>query len=954
MSGISTGVGLISGIDSATLINQLLALESRPKAYAQQRILDLQMVQTSYLDLNSKLSALKTAASKFRTSKTIQSKLATSSNASVLKATANGSAAVGTYQFIVDRLVSSQQYLSKGFSDKDATSVGATTLTFENAAGGLLRDTSLADLNGGNGISRGKIVVTDSTGASETIDLSRAGTVNEVLDAINSASGVAVTARVEGGRFIIADDAGGSISVANATNSTTATSLGIAGSGTGQVTGSVVYTIGADTALASLNDGNGVYISDTIGASRSDFRISIDGGAAIAVNIGAKYDTQGVKLAGEAASVGDVVARINEALSAAGHTDIKASIASDGTRLQIVDATGTRTIGVSETGSGTTARDLGLLTSAPAAGTLTGKRLLAGMNSTLTRNINGGTGLGADGFLSFTLHDGSTFDLTLAADSTLEEIMSQIQSASGTLAGGGPKVTVGVNSAGTGLQITDNTGGGTQLAISGAAATALGIATAGTDAQTVKGTNLQHAYITGATRVSSLNNGKGIGTGTFEIRDSTGGTVEINIGTDTKNVAQLVAEINASASGAGLRVRAKINDTGDGIALYENIPSGQTAGSTKIKVTDKTGSVAAALRIAGEAKGTEAENVLNGSYERTVTIDADDTLQDLANKINEAGAPLSAAIVNDGTGAKPFRLSLSSKTSGSAGRVLFDAGAIDIGLTTLDAGHDARIFFGGDNPASGLLLTSSSNTFSNVVSGVTIDAVGVSNDPVQLSVTQNTDSIVSEVKVFIDAFNTLVSRIDDQSKYNAETKKRGPLLGDSTAQNLRRSLYSTIQGKGIGASGAYDDLADLGIGVGDGGKLELNEDRLRAALAADPASVEQVLAGYVQSEAEQYEDLGNGIKVKITNPEGGFSVLGIAGQLERLANTYLDSVSGVLTGRKKAIDTQIEFQNKRIAEMDARLATRRQVLEQQFVAMEQAISQLQSQQSTLAGIRALT
>lgn len=951
MSGISSGVGLVSGIDTASLISQMLSIEARPKQLAQQRVISLQTQQAAYLDLNSKLSALRAAATKFRTAKTLQTKVATSSDAAVLKATASTTAATGTYQFLVDRLVSSQQMLSKGFSDKDSAALGATTLTFESAAGGLTRDTSLSELNGGSGVSRGKIVITDSLGVSQTIDLSRAGTVNEVLETINGAAGLSVTASVSDGRFVIRDDNGGAVSVANAAGSTAATSLGIVGSGAGSLTGSVVYSIGADTSLLSLNDGNGVYISDTIGATRSDFRIVIDGSTTVSVNIGAKYDSASKLTEGAVSTVGGVITRINEALAAAGFSDIAASIGPDGSRLRIVDSQGTRTIDVAETGSGTTAKDLGLLATG-ATGTVTGARILAGMNGTLVRNINGGSGLGSDGAISFTLHDGSTFNLTLSADTTIDGLISAIQSASGTV-GSVPKVSVTMNGSGTGLLITDNTSGSTQLAISGAGATALGIATSGTTSSTVKGTNLQHAYVTGSTAVASLNGGKGIGTGTFEIRDSLGGTVEINVGTDTKNVAQLIGEINSTASGAGLRVRARINASGDGIDLFEEVPSGQNAGSTRIKVTDKSGSVGAALRIAGEASGTGSENVLKGSYERTVEIDADDTLQDLVNKVNSAGVPLGASVVNDGTGAKPFRVSFSSKTSGVSGRVLFDTGSLDLGLSVLDKGNDARVFFGGGDPASGLLLSSSSNTFSNVVSGVTIDAVGRSETPVQISVTQGTDAIVSEIKVFIEAFNTVVTRIDEQSKYDQETKRKGPLLGDGTAQNLKRSMLLTIQAKATGASGAYDDLADLGVRVASGGKLELNEERLRNAIATDAASVEQVLAGYVQGEAAQYEDLGNGIKVKINNPEGEFSVLGIAGKIERLATSYIDSVDGILSGRKKSIDTMIEFQNKRIKEIDTRLASRRQVLETQFAAMEQAISALQSQQSAISQIRSV-
>jgi flagellar hook-associated protein 2 len=163
MAGITTGTGIFSGIDSATLINQLMALEARPKQLVQARVQTLQFQQTAYLDLNSKLSSLKSAAAAFRTSKTFQSKTATSSSDTTLTASAGAGAAAGTYQLIVDRLVSSQQLLSSGFANRDSAAVGATSMTFESTKARLDRDVALTDLNGGQGVARVKIVITDST-----------------------------------------------------------------------------------------------------------------------------------------------------------------------------------------------------------------------------------------------------------------------------------------------------------------------------------------------------------------------------------------------------------------------------------------------------------------------------------------------------------------------------------------------------------------------------------------------------------------------------------------------------------------------------------------------------------------------------------------------------------------------------------------------------------------------
>ena len=81
-----------------------------------------------------------------------------------------------------------------------------------------------------------------------------------------------------------------------------------------------------------------------------------------------------------------------------------------------------------------------------------------------------------------------------------------------------------------------------------------------------------------------------------------------------------------------------------------------------------------------------------------------------------------------------------------------------------------------------------------------------------------------------------------------------------------------------------------------------------------------------------------------------FESLGVVGQLEEMARRYIDSVDGVLTLRKNALDTQIGSVNDRIEDMDVRLEQRREALSRQFIAMERAIASLQTQQSALQSI----
>ena len=108
----------------------------------------------------------------------------TSSDTAALAATlaTGGTPAVGNYLFTPIQTASAQQLLSQSFA-ADAT-VGAGSLTF--GTGGFVdQGISLDELNGGDGVQRGKIRITDRSGATAVIDLSFARTVDDVLAAIN-------------------------------------------------------------------------------------------------------------------------------------------------------------------------------------------------------------------------------------------------------------------------------------------------------------------------------------------------------------------------------------------------------------------------------------------------------------------------------------------------------------------------------------------------------------------------------------------------------------------------------------------------------------------------------------------------------------------------------------------------------------------------------------------------
>jgi len=967
MGGITTGIGLFSGLDTQSLIQQLLQVEARPLTLMQRRVAQLQGTQAAFLDLNSRLNDLQAAARSFRLDDVFDTKRATSSNPDALSASASGAAQPGSFSFVVDRLVSTQQMLSRGFSDKDQSGLNAGSFTIESDKARLERDRVLADLNGGAGVQRGKIAIDTGSGA-VTIDLSRAVTVQDVIDEINATDSLGVQATVDG-QGIVLSSAVGSFTVSNVGGSTTASDLGIAGTsaddgGTQRLQGQSIVVLGAGTSLNSLNDGNGVFVSDTVGQNRFDFTIQVDpDGVAssgdeqdVKVNIGPVFDTDGTQTQAAPTSLGGVLDRINDALDDAGVTDLSARISDestggDGSRVELVNAGGA-TVRISENQSGTTARDLGLRPGEDlTGGVIAGRRLIAGLNGTLAHNLNGGSGIAGDGAIDVTTRDGQSFtlNLDLASIETTAELIDRIN----TDPGNAGRITASLNDAGTGLLIADATGGTSgNLVISGQTAESLGIATepGGVSESQVRGQSLQLAYVAQATELASLNDGRGVGAGTIRVTDGSGSSTTINIDQDARTVGQLLREINSALGVAGVDVNFRINDQGDGIIAEQ-----EGTGTSPISIEDETGSVARNLRIAGTAEDAGANNFLDGSAERVIEFDPSDSLDDIAQKLNDADAGITATIINDGNGTSPFRLSLTSDGSGSAGRRVLDTGGFDLGLTTLDRGEDAVVFFGSKDPAKGVLLTSSSNTLDGVVAGVNIDLAATSSEPIELTISRDTEAVESAVQELVDAFNGVIDRVAFQTRFDAESGARGALLGDSTALGVQRAVLRIAQGPARGLDGAFSRLAQVGVTVGSGGKLELDAERLREALEQDPQAVEDLFSARVEDDpVDQDDGLPDGVSVSGGGPaDDQFSVLGIAGLFEELAEQYTDSIDGILTAERDSVDNQIDLQNDRIEAFNLTLDAKRAQLEAQFLAMERAIGQLQSQQSALAGLNPL-
>jgi flagellar hook-associated protein 2 len=648
MSRISSSVGLITGIPIEETVKKLMEVASQPRTLLANRTTGLKQQQAALDTLGSRLLAFQFSVNKLKSESVYAAREATSSNEAALDVTvpAAGKATVGSFLVRPVRAASAQQVLSQQFSSVEEALAGGS-LTFR-VGGHVDQGISLDQLNGGAGVQRGKVRITDRSGASATVDLSFARTVADVVDAINANSDVAVSASTNGDSFVLTDNSGGAgnLRVQEVGNGTTAAGLGLANvnEASSEVTGADVLRLHTGTKLATLNDGNGVAIS---GEGVTDIEVDLADGSHVSID-----------LAGST-TVGDVITKIGSAAS----TKLSASISSDGRRIELKDlTTGGDAFKVANGAASTAADDLGLVAEVD-GDTISGDRLIAGLRDTLLSSLNGGKGLTTLGSINISDRNGEQSLVNLAAAETLGDVINLINASP-------VNVTASINSAHNGIAIADSSGGSGALIVANAdgskTATQLGLAVNDTVTAVNSGT-LRRQTISRGTQLSSLNGGAGIALGDIRVTDSDGITkvADLNtFGEEAKTVGDVIDAINGLTNG----VEARINDAGDGILLVDT-----AQGSSTFGVQDVAGNIAESLNLTRASKeldidGTPTQAV-DGSF--TFSVDLDDldvssTSVSLASLNNGAGVAAGAFVITDSTGNKQLAIDLKGVDAGIA------------------------------------------------------------------------------------------------------------------------------------------------------------------------------------------------------------------------------------------------------------------------------------------------
>lgn len=380
------------------------------------------------------------------------------------------------------------------------------------------------------------------------------------------------------------------------------------------------------------------------------------------------------------------------------------------------------------------------------------------------------------------------------------------------------------------------------------------------------------------------------------------------------------------------------------------------AGSYKIDVEKLASSSKVALAAITDDKtklnaGTLTVKV-GGAAALDIVIDSsNNTLAGVRDAINEAGASagLSATIITDDQGS---RLVLSSSKTGDGNDITVSAAdkdatetnqslsklaysgpavapdvadyadesdpayldakaAYDARVADVSAGKTLAVAQSAKFTIDGLSVTRDSNSINDVVSGISFELSKEGSSNVTIS--RDEAGVQASVKTFVDAYNTLMTFINTETKVTTVNETDAPVTGALVGDSSVRSLINTIRSELVSpqGDGAIRALADMGITTKKDGTLEMDATKVGKAISSSFEGV----AAYFTGDS------------------------GLANRLGARLKPYTDA-GGILESRTDALQKTNDKVDKQKEELTKRITALEERLYKQFNAMDTLVAQL--------------
>lgn len=361
----------------------------------------------------------------------------------------------------------------------------------------------------------------------------------------------------------------------------------------------------------------------------------------------------------------------------------------------------------------------------------------------------------------------------------------------------------------------------------------------------------------------------------------------------------------------------------------------------------------------------------------TISLNGTQTLADLTAAINSKTSLGMNAVYNDIKGKFVLTKTSTGVLNASSPDILVKDANIGTDLVSSSdpvmgkKGVNARYTIGGQE------LEQKTNTFTQ--NGLTITLNGTSTTATTINTKLDTQANFDSIKKFVDKYNEMIDKMnkkvreekyrdfqpltdaqrkelsEDEVKKWEEKAISGVLKNDSFLRDGMTSFRSAISAKidtGYSYTSGTDTIqlnymSQIGItstsDFRDGGKLKLDETKLKKVLEEQPEGVYKLFTADAPEPAKD----GQGNPIPSTAGIDGF-----VRQIQGFATTMRDKISKV-AGLDGAVATTYRL-GKSLADLDKsmltwedKLKTKEDSYYRRFAAMEKAMSQANSQSATL-------
>jgi flagellar hook-associated protein 2 len=443
-----------------------------------------------------------------------------------------------------------------------------------------------------------------------------------------------------------------------------------------------------------------------------------------------------------------------------------------------------------------------------------------------------------------------------------------------------------------------------------------------------------------------------------------------------------------------------------GIISNSSGDKGNTTQSIETNDNFETGFNASSSGTSIRVAGTDHNgNAVDINYTKA----SNSTINDFLSRIEESFNGTVDASIDSSSGALILQdtitgrsdLSISHLSTGTTEQSVTLRSIGNEGNGVLSSGKDA--YFSVENIA----MKGSSNTVDNVVTGVTFTLDGVSTEGETVSIKRDNDAIKEKVQAVVDAYNALLSYSKSATAYadpDDEDSSNGVLAGDSIVSSMVSQIRANLKQDFslFGTSDKYTSLIMFGLKTDTStGQMKLDEDmfdkgvtthyndllgifnkigvpdstavtfgRSTADTSAGKYDIEEVDSEHLRirlsgsNEWYTSETRSGDIVTFSDGPAKGLSLTVASGSLNGAASTFTfskglgllldeaiakfnDSSTGTIAMRKNSIQSGIDRKETRVEKLTDQIERYRDRLTKQYAALEEALSTLNSQTSSI-------